>query len=206
MPIYAQTAPGQYKETMKAFNILVRARIALAVALFLFIACGAVYAREPLKLFDLTIPDRVAGLPHGKLRDSYETVPGMGYRVRFLRSGWEIDVSLYNRNRGNSSDNSNPEEIKREIEAAKNNVIELEQRMQYINNLVTRDYTIGHAGQFLCSAFTYVSLKDGPRDEYACVTGWKNKFFKIWMWTGRNKASREEARKFMEAWIPILWP
>src|SRR5262245_57083011 len=77
-------------------HLVTRARAVFTAALFIFVACASVAAaQEPLKIFGLTIPDRVAGLPHGKMHDFEKTNPGLGYSIPFQRSGWLIDVYLY---------------------------------------------------------------------------------------------------------------
>jgi len=196
---------------MRVFCIARIASAALTVVSVLLAALGgAVVAQEPLKMFDLTIPYLVGGLPHGQLRDHEKTSPGLGYSVPFQRQGWLIDVYLYDLGMSSIPDNPNSDVMKRQLEQAKDDVFEFERRGYYTNVVVKSDYTVNDGTgrtRFVCSAFTYVHKQiGGIVDSYLCVTGWKNKFFKIRATVRQNDKSHADATQFVDAWIGLLWP
>ena len=43
-------------------------------------------------------------------------------------------------------------------------------------------------------------------DSFLCLTGWNNKFVKFRLTTRHDPRSGGEVRRFMEAWLKILWP
>jgi hypothetical protein len=49
--------------------------------------------------------------------------------------------------------------------------------------------------------------RDGakPQDGYLCVTSWNNKFVKFRLSTLSGNGTEGQARKYVLAWIPVLW-
>ena len=47
---------------------------------------------------------------------------------------------------------------------------------------------------------------EGAVDSFLCLTGWHNKFVKFRLTTRPSPRSSAEARRFVEAWLKILWP
>lgn len=167
-------------------------------------------AQAPLKIFDLTIPDQVAGLPHGQLHDYEKTSPGLGYSVDFNRPGWNIDVYVYTLQLSSIPADPMSNEVIQQLEQAKSSILAAEKRGNYANVVVKGDFTINDVAgrtRFVCSALTYdVTKQSGASaDGYICLTSSKNKFLKIRMTTRRRADSSADARRFVESWIPVLW-
>ena len=67
----------------------------VAIAVLLLPAL-TVFAQEPVRIYGLTIPDRVGGLAHGQPIDFETKSSGLGYSLRFSsRPGWTVDVYIY---------------------------------------------------------------------------------------------------------------
>jgi hypothetical protein len=186
-----------------------RTRAALA-AVALLAGASLAIAQEPLKIFGLTIPERVDGLPRGPLYNYEKTNPGLGYSVRFKKTGWLIDVYLYDLRLTQISDDPNSEIVRRQLGQATGDIRELERRGNYANVRELGSYAIKDRDgrtRFICSAFTYLHKQIGAVvDSYLCLTSWNNKFFKIRMTAQQSESSRQDAVSFVEAWIGVLWP
>src|ERR1017187_5080616 len=169
-----------------------------------------VVAQPPLTIFDLAIPDQVAGLPHGQPHDYEKTNPGLGYSIKFMQPGWAIDVYIYTLNLKSISDDPMSEVVKQQLAQAKSDVLKMEKRGEYANVVVKDDYIVNDAvgrTRFVCSALTFDQKKQSgfSVDSYICLTSSKNKFFKIRMTTRQNAASSADVRRFVEGWTTVLW-
>lgn len=179
----------------------------LAIAVLLLSAI-ATFAQQPLTLHGLTIPDRVAGLPHEAPFDYEKTNPGLGYSVQFIRPGWRIDVYIYDARQASIPDDPQSAMVRGQLEEARRNVLELQQRGAYSGVQVKNDYVVERNGtaRFVCSALAYHHNRaNADVDSYACVSAWKNKFIKIRMTAERDATTAAESRRFVEAWIDLLW-
>ena len=181
----------------------------LAIGVLALLCADIAAAEEPLKLYGLTIPDRVAGLPRQAPVDYEKTNPGLGYAVQFVRPGWRIDVYIYDARQTAIPDDPRSAAVKGQLEEARRNILEMQQRGAYSDVEVKSDYAIERNGmtRFICSALTYHHNRaNDDVDSYACVSAWNNKFIKIRMTTSRGAATAVESRKFLEAWADLLWP
>ena len=77
----------------------------------------------------------------------------------------------------------------------------------YAQVYLRRNFTIeeGKLTRFQCA--TFFLKRDGakPQDGFLCVTSWRNKFIKFRMTTLSDKETEVAARKYVAAWIPVLW-
>ena len=181
----------------------------LAVGIYALLLVGAAGAQEPLKLYGLTIPDRVAGLPHEAPVDYEKTNPGLGTSVQFIRPDWRIDVYIYNAGQTSIPDDPRSAPVKGQLNEARRDILEMQQLGAYSNVEVKGDYAIERHGttRFVCLALSYRHNRaNSDVDSHACVSAWNNRFIKIRMTARRNAATAAEARSFVEAWIDLLWP
>jgi hypothetical protein len=181
----------------------------LAIGICTLLLVGAAGALEPLRLYGLTIPDRVAGLPREAPVDYETTNPGLGHSVQFIRPGWRIDVYIYDARQTSIPDDPRSAPVKRQLDEARLDILEMQRRGAYSDVEVKSDYAIERHGatRFVCVALSYRHNRaKADVDSYACVSAWNNKFIKIRMTAGRDAATAAEARSFVEAWIDLLWP
>jgi len=195
---------------MRAIRIgCVKGAAAIAAALLFAVWANAASAQKPLIILGLKIPDRVGGLPHGKVHDYESTNKGLGYSIPFESRGWSIDVYLYDFGLRSIPDDPQAEAVTKHLKQAKGDVFELERRGYYAEVVDKGDYNIGRKGRtrFVCSMFGYIHKQMNAKvDSYLCLTSWHNKFFKIRMTTPQSDTSNAEATKFVESWIDLLWP
>ena len=185
-----------------------RAFTAMMAALLLLgtvVAAGA----AALTFFGLTFPERVADAQIGPARDFETENPGLGYGVKYDKPGWSIDVFVYDLRRPSISDDAGSEMMKAQVKQAEGDILEQEKRGAYKQVKVTGSYVINDSsgrGRFLCEDFSYSREPEGSVDSFLCLTGWHNKFVKFRLTTRPSPRSSAEARRFVEAWLKILWP
>jgi hypothetical protein len=46
----------------------------------------------------------------------------------------------------------------------------------------------------------------GKVDSFLCLTSWNAKFLKFRLTTAHASGTASDARRFMKAWLPVLWP
>src|SRR5690606_12670603 len=70
-----------------------------------------------------------------------------------------------------------------------------------------RNFTVedGSRTRFQCAAFHLTRDGAKPQDGFLCVTSWNNKFVKLRLTTLADSSTEANARKFISAWIPVLW-
>jgi hypothetical protein len=185
-------------------------RVAFLALVGALTALGAISASQAAATFlGLTFPDRVAGAQIGPTTNFEEKAPGWGYGVRYRQEGWTIDVYIYDHALSAVSDDLQSDVLKSEVKEAQSEIMELQRRGSYAKVELLRDYVMRDPRgrpRFLCSDFVYTHEKLGNVDSYLCLTGWHDKFVKFRL-TGRHHAgSDRDAKGFVEAWFPILWP
>ena len=59
--------------------------------------------------------------------------------------------------------------------------------------------------RFQCAAFHLTRDGAKPQDGFLCVTSWNNKFVKLRLTTLSDNNTETTARKYVSAWVPVLW-
>ena len=168
----------------------------------LLLAAGAALAQQPLTLFGLTFPDRIAGTQRMPPHDFESKNPGLGYSVEYRTQGWKIDVYVYDLGRSSIPDDPQSEAVTGQLAQATGDIYksygQVETRLTYA---ILDD--AAHV-RFLCRSFGY-NDKQGPRDSYLCVTSARGKFVKFRLTTERRPGSESAANGFVQAWTGVLW-
>jgi hypothetical protein len=188
---------------------MTRRGFAAIVAAVVLLGAVTTAGAAALTFFGLTFPERVADAQLGSSRDFETENPGLGYGVRYEKPGWGIDMFIYDLRRPSIPDDVGSEVIKAQVKQAEGDVFEQEKRGAYKDVKVTGSYTINDRsgrGRFLCEDFSYSREPEGKVDSFLCVTGWHNKFVKFRMTTRPSPRSSADSRRFVEAWLKILWP
>ena len=161
-------------------------------------------------IFGLRLPPEIGGAERGIVADYEKVRPGLGYGVKYLMPAWKVDVYLYDMKRRRIPDDPESDDVRAQLAGARNEISEAAQRGVYDNVRANGDYAIDDKTgrpRFVCSALNYLEKVIATEvDSYICLTGWQNKFFKIRATTARHDSSRAELRRFVEAWIGVLWP
>ncbi len=191
---------------------LARLPATAVVAVGLFLAAvhvGEIAAKEPPTLMGLTFPAQVADAKIGGTHNFEKKKPGLGHGVEYLRPGWKINVYIYDLRKPSIPDDPESGVVKTQLKQAMNDIFEAGRRGTYDNVELKREYAIADSERrtkLLCSAFLYVHKTAGDVDSFLCVTSWQGKFIKFRMTTRRSDAAQDAAKKFLDAWIGILWP
>ena len=186
----------------------------LAVGLCVSVS-APLYAQEPSAAQNdlipgLQLPVQIAGARRGDITDFEKSEPGLGYGVRYQLPGWTTDIYFYDLEQPSIPKDATSDVVKVELEQAKADVFEAGRRGLYGNVLAKGDYAIADSAgrrRFVCSTLAYfhtATMTDV--DSYLCVTGWKEKYVKIRMTTPHSDTSAARSRRFIEAWIGVLWP
>ena len=188
-------------------RVLHRYPAAMLAAIAVLAAVAA--AQAAVSYFGLTFPDRIAGAELGPSTDFESSHPGLGYGVRYRQAGWTIDLSIYDQGRAAIPDGPASDVMKDQLKQAQNDILELERQKKYARVDWLRTYALNDGGgreKIACSDFVLVHERTGKADSFLCVTGWHNKFVKFRLTTAQRPGSTDEAGRFVEAWMPVLWP
>src|SRR5436190_124101 len=94
----------------------------LIASMLLVAAALAAAAREPVTLFGLTFPETVGAFQRGDSTDFEKNSPGLGHGVRYLRSGWTVNVFIYDLRMPSIPDDPLSDVVRRQFDQAKRDV------------------------------------------------------------------------------------
>src|SRR5437588_8295646 len=179
-----------------------RLRLILTFAALLVLA-GAAHAQQPVVIFGVEFPDRIAGAQRGAPHDFETERPGLGHSVAYEAPGWKIDIYIYDLRRRDIADDPQSEPVKGQLAQASGDIVktygQAETRLKYA---ILDDAA---RVRFLCASFAFTD-REGPRDSYLCVTAARGKFVKFRLTTARRPGSESAANNFVQAWTKVLWP
>jgi hypothetical protein len=163
--------------------------------------------QEPARILGLIIPEQVGGLAHGPPTDYETKSPGLGYSLRFLRTGWAVDVYIYDFQLKSIPADIESPVVRDQLVRAKGDIFEIGRRGSYANVEERGEFRVGSAKTgFVCAIFSYLrgEKKEQDVDSYLCLTSWDNKFIKIRMTALKGQMTRNDVTNFVEAWMPLL--
>ena len=182
-------------------------RIALIALVLSAAATSAVQAVTSVTVFGLKAPDEVGGFTLNDSTNFEKAKPGDGYGLDYSLPGWKLDVFIYDLRRVAIPDDAKSAIVRAEFERSRQDVFLAAPRGLYSQVYLRRNFTVedGKLTRFQCAAF-YLK-RDGakPQDGFLCVTSWRNKFIKFRMTTLSDRETEAAARKYIAAWIPVLW-
>jgi hypothetical protein len=187
---------------MRAFRTAVVALVLGAVAMV------PAFGIASVSVYGLKAPEEISGFT---LNDStnYEKVkPGDGYGLDYSQSGWKLDVFIYDLKRAAIPDDVKSAIVRAEFERARADTFLSQPRGIYAQVYLRRNFTIEDSAnrtRFQCAAFHLTRDGAKPQDGYLCVTSWNNKFVKFRLSTLADSATEASARKYVLAWVPVLW-
>src|SRR5262245_23129051 len=170
-------------------------------------ATTAAKAITSVTVFGLRAPDEIGGFTLNDSTNFDKTKPGESYGLDYSQPGWKLDVFIYDLRRVAIPDDAKSAIVRAEFERSRQDVFLAAPRGLYAQVYLRRNFTIedGKTTRFQCA--TFFLRRDGakPQDGFLCVTTWRNKFVKFRMTTLSEKDTEIAARKYMAAWIPVLW-
>jgi len=185
-----------------------------SIALFWFAAANlmAIASADaqtaPVTVFGLRAPEEVGGFRLNDSTNLERNKPGDGFSLDYSQPGWKLDVFVYDLRRTAIPDDAKSAIVRAEFERSREDVFLSQPRGLYAQVYLRRNFTIDDPGKrtrFQCAAFHLTRDGAKPQDGYLCVTSWNNKFIKFRMTTLSDRENEATARKFMAAWVPVLW-
>ena len=183
-------------------------RTTLLALVFGAAATTAAHAIASVTVHGFKAPEEVGGF---RLNDSVNferSKPGEGYGLDYSQPGWKLDVFIYDLKRAAIPDDAKSAIVRAEFERARADAFLAHPRGIYAQVYLRRNFTIEDGGKrtrFQCATFHMTRDGAKPQDGFLCVTSWNNKFVKLRLATLADANTEADARKFVGAWIPVLW-
>src|SRR5215813_3492899 len=183
--------------------VVIRIVCAVLIA-FLAVVTGAAAqtsAKGPVTVFDFTFPDEIADAQRISFRDYESNQPGLGYSAGYKQGNLTGTVYIYDDRKQSIPDDPQSPLVKAQLEQSRRDVVGLRRG---IGVKVKEDFTIEDARgrtRLICGAFVITDGDGRPRDSFSCLGVAKSKFLKFRI----SGVSQAEARRFVNAWINLLW-
>jgi len=184
------------------------ARTALLALGLIAAATAPAWAIESVNVFGLRAQEEIEGFTLNDSTNFEKVKPGDGYGLDYSQSGWKLDVFIYDLKRAAIPDDAKSAIVKAEFERARADAFLAAPRGIYAQVYLRRNFTIEDAAKrtrFQCAAFHLTRDGAKPQDGYLCLTAWNNKFVKLRFATLSDNGTEAAARKYVAAWIPVLW-
>jgi hypothetical protein len=161
-----------------------------------------------VNVFGLKAPEEIEGFTLNDSTNFEKIKPGDGFGLDYSQSGWKLDVFIYDLKRAAIPDDAKSAIVKAEFERARAEAFLAQPRGIYAQVYLRRNFTIDDAAgrtRFQCAAFHLTRDGAKPQDGFLCVTSWNNKFVKLRLTTLSDTSTEASARKYISAWVPVLW-
>ena len=159
-------------------------------------------------MFGLRAPEEIEGFTLNDSTNFEKVKPGDGYGLDYSQSGWKLDVFVYDLKRAAIPEDVKTAIVKAEFERSRAEAFLAQPRGLYAQVYLRRNFTIddpAHRTRFQCAAFHLTRDGAKPQDGYLCLTSWNNKFVKFRLTTLADTNTEDAARKYVAAWMPVLW-
>jgi hypothetical protein len=161
-----------------------------------------------VNVFGLKAPEEIEGFTLNDSTNFEKIRPGDGFGLDYSQSNWKLDVFIYDLKRAAIPDDAKSAIVKAEFERARADAFMAQPRGIYAQVYLRRNFTIDDAAKrtrFQCAAFHLTRDGAKPQDGFLCVTAWNNKFVKLRLTTLSDNNTETTARKYVSAWVPVLW-
>jgi hypothetical protein len=200
----AKLIARNFVEELRQMPVVIRIVCAVLIA-FLSVVTGAAAqtsAKGPVTVFDFTFPEEIAGAQRISFRDYESNQPGLGYSAGYKQGNLIGTVYIYDDGKQSIPDDPQSPLVKAQLEQSRRDVLGLRRG---VGVKVKEEFTIEDARgrtRLICAAFAITGDHGRPRDSFSCLGVAKNKFLKFRI----SGVSQAEARRFVNAWINLLWP
>src|SRR6516164_11637500 len=200
----AKLIARNFVEELRQMPVVIRIVCAVLIALLSVVtgAAAQTSAKGPVTVFDFTFPEEVAGAQRFSFRDYRSIRPGLGYSAGYHQGNLTGTVYIYDDGKQSIPDDPQSPLVKAQLEQSRRDVLGLRRG---VGVKVKEDFTIEDARgrtRLICAAFAITGDDGRPRDSFSCLGVAKNKFLKFRI----SGVSQAEARRFLNAWINLLWP
>lgn len=183
-------------------------RTALFALVFVAGAAVPAFGIASVNVFGLKAPEEIEGFNLNDSTNFEKTKPGDGYGLDYSQSGWKLDVFVYDLKRAAIPDDVKSAIVKAEFERSRAEAFLAQPRGLYAQVYLRRNFTIEDQAKrtrFQCAAFHLTRDGAKPQDGFLCITSWNNKFIKFRLTTLADPSTEASARKYVAAWVPVLW-
>ncbi|MEI8152893.1 MAG: hypothetical protein WCG92_15005 [Hyphomicrobiales bacterium] len=183
-------------------------RTALIALVLSASAMGPVFGITSVNVFGLKAPEEIDGFTLNDSTNFEKIRPGDGYGLDYSKSGWKLDVFIYDLKRAAIPDDAKSAIVRAEVERGRADAFLAQPRGLYSQVYLRRNFTVEDGSKrtrFQCAAFHLTREGAKPQDGFFCVTAWNNKFVKFRLTTLSDSQTEATARKFVASWIPVLW-
>ena len=185
------------------------ARTALFALVFGAAATVPAFGIASVNVFGLKAPDEIEGFTLNDSTNFEKIKPGDGYGLDYSQSGWKLDVFIYDLKRAAIPEDPKSAIVRAEFERVRADAFLAQPRGLYAQVYLRRNFTIDDAAnkrtRFQCATFHLTRDGAKPQDGYLCVASWNNKFVKLRLTTLSDSNTEAAARRYVAAWIPVLW-
>jgi hypothetical protein len=184
------------------------ARTAAVALVLAAVATPPVWARPPASVFGLRAPREISGFRLNDATNFERIKPGDGYGLDYSQPDWKLDVFVYDRRRVFIPDDVGSAVVGAEFERAQADTFAIQPNGLYAEVRLKRNFTVeddDKRARFRCAAFDLVRDGAKPQDGYLCVTAWNGRFVRLRLTTQSAVDSEAQARRYVKAWIPLLW-
>ena len=180
----------------------------LALAPAGFIRAQEVGPTEIVSFHGLTFPAAIAGAERFSVRDYEKDNPGLGYSVGYRAPDVVSTVYIYDLKTSGIPEDPSAPSIKAQFAQAKGDMLRAVRQGTYAKIDLKDQFSIEDARKrprLVCVAATLVPTGQ-PTElaSYLCVGGWKDKFIKFR--TTGEQLPESAFRRFVQAWVDLLWP
>jgi len=185
-------------------------RIAIASLAALLTIAPIGIGRAEETYFGLPFPAKIGGATRAPgVTDFDAALPGGGYGAIYSHPDLQIDINITNDGLSSTPDDFESAVLKNHLEEIKARAFKRQGHAGTTKVEFIRDFPIAdQAGRvrLRCSQFIYSYYRGGQHDNFECFAGWRNKLVEFTLYHRRGPGSEAAARRFVEAWFPILWP
>jgi hypothetical protein len=184
------------------------ARNVLIALVFGIASTAPAFGIASVTVFGLRAPQVIEGFTLNDSINFEKIKPGEGYSLDYSQSGWKLDVFIYDLKRAAIPNDVKTAIVRAEFERSRADAFLAQPRGLYAQVYLRRNFTIEDRSKrtrFQCAAFHLKRDGAKPQDGFLCLTTWRNKFVKFRLATLSGKDSEGSARKYVAAWIPVLW-
>jgi hypothetical protein len=183
-------------------------RTVLIALVFGAAATGQAFGIASVTVFGLNAPEQIEGFALNDSIDFEKIKAGEGYGLDYSQSGWKLGVFIYDLKRAAIPADVKSAIVQAEFERSRADAFLAHPRGLYAQVYLRHNFTIADAAKrtrFQCAAFHLTREGAKPQDGFLCLTSWHNKFVKFRLTTLSGDGSQDSARKYVAAWIRVLW-
>jgi hypothetical protein len=207
LPLFRPSSSHEnFVEEHRQMPVITRIVGAVLIA-FLSAVTGAAAqtsVKGPMRVFDFTFPEEIAGAQRFNIADHESSQPGLGHSAGYRQGNLTGTVYIYDDGKQSIPDDPQSPLVKAQLEQSRTDVLGLWQGVG-VKVDVKEDFTIEDARgrtRLICAAFALTGADGHSAVTFSCLGVAKNKFLKFRI----SGASQAEARQFVNAWINLLWP